>query len=65
MLSRGGTGDVLAGIIGGLLAQGVPPWKAAILGTRLLAAAGLYAAQDCTERGVLTREIVAALPFVL
>ncbi|NPA79882.1 MAG: NAD(P)H-hydrate dehydratase [Thermotogae bacterium] len=32
-LARGGSGDLLAGLIGGLLAQGMEPFKAAIVGT--------------------------------
>ncbi|MEI8303839.1 MAG: NAD(P)H-hydrate dehydratase [Burkholderiales bacterium] len=34
-LATGGTGDVLAGLIGGLLAQGYPAWEAACLGAWL------------------------------
>ncbi|MCH7878621.1 MAG: NAD(P)H-hydrate dehydratase [candidate division Zixibacteria bacterium] len=34
-LASGGTGDVLSGMIGGLLAQGVAPFAAALLGTYL------------------------------
>ena len=32
-LARGGSGDLLSGLIGGLLAQGMEPFKAAIVGT--------------------------------
>jgi len=32
-LSRGGSGDLLSGLIGGLLAQGMDPFKAAVVGT--------------------------------
>ncbi len=32
-LARGGSGDLLSGLIGGLLAQGMDPFKAAIVGT--------------------------------
>jgi ADP-dependent NAD(P)H-hydrate dehydratase / NAD(P)H-hydrate epimerase len=34
-LAKAGTGDVLAGFVGGLLAQGLTPWKAASLGAFL------------------------------
>jgi len=43
-LTAGGTGDVLAGLIGGLIAQGVDPSEAALLGSRVMkqAATELY-----------------------
>jgi len=40
-----GTGDLLAGTIGGLLAQGMPPWPAARLACALLREAGSRAAE--------------------
>lgn len=43
-LARAGTGDVLAGMITGLLAQGVKPYEAAITGTYLHGLAGELAA---------------------
>ncbi|MGA2110522.1 MAG: NAD(P)H-hydrate dehydratase [Anaerolineales bacterium] len=44
-LARAGTGDVLSGTIGGLLAQGVPSWEAAVLGAYLHGWAGERAAK--------------------
>ena len=43
-LARAGTGDVLAGVIVGLLAQRVPPFVAAVIGAWIHARAGLRAA---------------------
>ncbi|MCL1857469.1 MAG: NAD(P)H-hydrate dehydratase [Kiritimatiellaeota bacterium] len=43
-MATGGTGDVLAGLVGGLLAQGLPPFDAARLGAWLHATAGDLAA---------------------
>lgn len=45
-LARAGTGDVLSGTIGGLLAQGVPSWEAAVLGAYLHGWAGELAADE-------------------
>jgi NAD(P)H-hydrate epimerase len=42
-LARAGTGDVLAGIIVGILAQGVEPYQAAVAGAWIHAQAGLLA----------------------
>ena len=42
-LARAGTGDVLAGLIVGLLAQGIEPYDAAVAGCWIHARAGLHA----------------------
>src|SRR6185503_19125557 len=39
-MASGGTGDVLAGLLGGLLAQGLAPFEAAVLGVFAHGAAG-------------------------
>jgi hydroxyethylthiazole kinase-like uncharacterized protein yjeF len=41
-LAKGGSGDVLSGLIGGLLAQGYHPLKGAITGSLALSLAGRY-----------------------
>lgn len=48
-LATAGTGDVLAGVIGGLLAQGLSPERAAALGVYLHGLAGDLAAAGETE----------------
>ena len=45
-MAVGGTGDILAGTIGSLLAQGMPPWPSARLGCALLREAGRRAADE-------------------
>ena len=45
-MAVGGTGDILAGSIGGLMAQGMAPWPAARLGCALLRDAGRRAADE-------------------
>ncbi len=45
-LARAGTGDVLAGTVGGLVAQGMESWQAAVLGSFLHGRAGELAARE-------------------
>ena len=60
-LSRGGSGDVLTGLIGGLLAQGSSPVDAALLGAYVHGKAGTLAAEGQSTRSVLVRETAAAI----
>ena len=64
-LAKAGTGDVLAGIIGSLLCQGVAPEKAGYLGALLHARAGWHAAQDLTSVCVIPEDVVAYLPHAI
>jgi NAD(P)H-hydrate epimerase len=64
-LARGGAGDVLTGLIGGLLAQGCSAAEAALLGAMVHGLAGEAAAQRHGRRGVLAREIADAVAPVL
>jgi len=59
-LATAGTGDVLAGIIGALLAAGVPAFHGAAAGAWLHAAAGNRAA----ARGMIASDIADMLPAV-
>lgn len=63
-LARGGSGDVLTGIIGALLAQGVAPFRAAALAVYAHAATG-----DCLERvvgprGMTAGDLIRTLPRI-
>ncbi len=60
-LARGGSGDVLAGLVGGLLAQGLTARDAALLGCYVHGLAGTAAAREMSSRGVLVREVAAAI----
>jgi NAD(P)H-hydrate epimerase len=65
-LAKAGTGDVLAGAIGGLCAQGVPARQAAILAAYLHGRAGVLAAEEeGTTAGVLAGEVARLLPLAL
>ncbi len=61
-LATGGTGDVLSGLIGGLLAQGMDAPNAARLGVFVHGLAGDLAARIQTERGMVARDVVDAIP---
>lgn len=63
-MATGGTGDVLTGVIAGLLAQDFTTWEAACLGVTAHGAAGDLAAER-GERGLLAGDITAHLPRVL
>ena len=65
MLATAGSGDVLAGMIAGYLAQGVAPFKAACLGVYLHGAAGEVLAEEYGSAGLLAHEIAARLPRVV
>jgi NAD(P)H-hydrate repair Nnr-like enzyme with NAD(P)H-hydrate dehydratase domain len=64
-LATAGTGDVLSGIIGSLLAQGLAPFEAATLGVELHAQAGKRAEQELGTRSVIATDLLAQLPQVL
>ena len=59
-MSTAGMGDVLTGIIAGLLAQGFDPWRAAQLGVALHAQAGDTAAL-AGETGLIASDLFAPL----
>ena len=61
-LATAGSGDVLAGIITALLAQGYSPREASIAGVYLHGLAGDIAAERLTEYGVTASDVVASLP---
>ena len=57
-MATGGMGDVLAGAIAALRAQGLPPHDAAVAGALLHGAAGDAAARDEGERGLLPSDLL-------
>ncbi|MBN1771738.1 MAG: NAD(P)H-hydrate dehydratase [Deltaproteobacteria bacterium] len=64
-MASGGSGDVLSGIVGGLLAQRIDPLAAACVGVWVHGAAGDRAAGDSDGRGLAARDLIAGLPVVL
>ncbi len=65
LLASAGTGDVLAGIIGGLLAQGLRTFEAASVGVYLHGAAAEAARAEFGDAGMLASELAARLPSVI
>lgn len=64
-LATAGTGDVLAGVIGGLLAQGVEVTKASEVAVYLHGLAGDLAAEAKTEAGIIASDIIDYMPDAL
>lgn len=60
-LATGGTGDVLAGTIGALLAQGLAPYAAARLGVYLHGAAGEAVRERLGDAGLLASDLPDAI----
>ena len=56
-LAKAGTGDVLAGMLGALLAQGLASFDACVLAATLHARAGRLAASELTERCVVAEDL--------
>ena len=61
-LAKAGTGDVLAGLVGALLAQGANALDAAVLGAELHARAGRVAAARLTDVAVIAEDVLEAVP---
>jgi NAD(P)H-hydrate epimerase len=64
-LATGGTGDVLAGVIGALLAQGVPAADAARAAVYVHGLAGERLAREYGRRGVVSSDLPRAIAEVL
>lgn len=61
-MGTGGTGDVLTGLITGLLAQGLAPFEAACLGVFVHGLAGDRAAAELGEPSLIASDLVRFLP---
>jgi hydroxyethylthiazole kinase-like uncharacterized protein yjeF len=61
-LATGGTGDVLAGVIGSMLAQGLEPRDAAVAGVTIHAEAGQVVQAQRGRAGALASDVIDALP---
>ena len=64
-LAKAGSGDVLSGMIGTLLAQRMPAFEAAMLGAYLHGRAGEAAGKKLGQRSVLARDIIEAIAVTI
>jgi NAD(P)H-hydrate repair Nnr-like enzyme with NAD(P)H-hydrate dehydratase domain len=64
-LATGGSGDVLAGIIAGLLSRGASPLDAAAWGVWLHGEAGTIVADRIGPIGFLARDLLAEIPGLM
>jgi hydroxyethylthiazole kinase-like uncharacterized protein yjeF len=64
-LASAGTGDVLAGVIAGLLTQGLNGFDASWLGVYLHSQAGVAVARERGTIGVLASDLLPFLPLVI
>jgi hydroxyethylthiazole kinase-like uncharacterized protein yjeF len=64
-LATAGSGDVLAGMIGGMIAQGIPPEQAALAAVYLHGKAGDLAANQLSEPGVIASDVIDYIPKAL
>ncbi|MDD4681275.1 MAG: NAD(P)H-hydrate dehydratase [Clostridia bacterium] len=63
-MAKGGSGDVLTGMIASLLAQGYCPYEAAVLACYTHGRAGDEAAEKLGETGMIAKDIIEAIPEV-
>ncbi len=64
-MATGGTGDILTGIIAGLMAQGSSAQEAALAGTFVHGLAGDLAAAEMGARGMIATDVLEVLPKAL
>jgi NAD(P)H-hydrate epimerase len=64
-LASAGTGDVLAGVIAGLRAQGLDAFDAAVAGVYLHGRAGELVAEEMGDTGALAGDVADALPYAI
>ena len=64
-MAVGGSGDVLAGMIGAFLGQGMPPLEAAACGCWFHGAAGDLCAEELGQYGMLPTDMLRVLPRLL
>lgn len=64
-LAAGGTGDVLTGVIGGLLAQGLSPYDATRLGGFLHGMAAEHVRAEYGDAGIVASDLLDQIPAIM
>ena len=64
-MATAGSGDVLSGIVGAFLAQGLGAFSAAKYATYIHGLAGDIAAVDKTQMGLIASDIISRIPIAL
>lgn len=64
-MAKGGSGDVLTGLVTGLLAQGLEPFDACCAAVWLHGRAGDLAAEEKGRRGMTPADMIEKLPYAL
>ncbi len=64
-LSKGGSGDLLAGMTASFISQGIEPISACAIGQFILGRSAELLSQSMSKRSVIARDILDILPFVL
>ncbi len=64
-MAKGGSGDVLAGMILSLLGQGIPPKRAIPMAVWLHGRAGDLAAEDRGEYGMTPGDLIGQIPYAM
>jgi NAD(P)H-hydrate epimerase len=64
-MATGGSGDVLSGVIGSLIGQGMTAYDGAVLGAYIHGRAGDLAKEDKGEMGLIASDIAENLPYAI
>ena len=64
-LATGGTGDVLTGMLVGLIAQGVKPDNAAVIGAYIHGLTGDMVAREKGEYSLIATDLMDKLPYII
>lgn len=63
-LSKGGSGDILAGLLSGFIAQGIEPVVACCIASYILGITAEKLSETASERGIIGSDIISAFPYV-
>lgn len=64
-MAKAGSGDVLAGMISGIVAQGADLFESAVLGVYLHGICGDLAKEELTEYSVMAEDLISYIPFAI